>query len=356
MPSIVLNNLSYKPIREKILKNNWLNTVCYTGNKVFADATVDTVILILNKQGNQKIHLIDALDFQNPKKNNVKPDYFLRGGNVISVSGGFESNSIFEKFFAPSNISIVNNFEIFQGIVTGNNPVYIFDERAQWENLHIEPELLHILLHGRDFNKWIIKNTERRILYIDSHVNIKEYPHAERYLLKFKETLSKRRECLNGAIPWYSLQWARDVKQLDSTPKILVQNTRNERLKPRIVATVDEIGVYGSQGMNFIIPKSIEYSIYFLISIINSKLINYLFTTKFLNLAIKAEYLKQIVIPSTSKIQQKEIESISSQIISVKKSDPSADTSALEAEIDRLVYELYGLSEEEIRIVEGVTV
>jgi len=35
-----------------------------------------------------------------------------------------------------------------------------------------------------------------------------------------------------------------------------------------------------------------------------------------------------------------------------KKVNPRADTSALEAEIDRLVYELYGLTDEEIRIVE----
>jgi hypothetical protein len=42
-----------------------------------------------------------------------------------------------------------------------------------------------------------------------------------------------------------------------------------------------------------------------------------------------------------------------SQILLAKKSDPAADTGALEAEIDRLVYELYGLTEEEIRIVEG---
>jgi adenine-specific DNA-methyltransferase len=36
-----------------------------------------------------------------------------------------------------------------------------------------------------------------------------------------------------------------------------------------------------------------------------------------------------------------------------KKKSPTADTSALELEIDRLVYELYGLTEEEVRIVEG---
>ena len=36
-----------------------------------------------------------------------------------------------------------------------------------------------------------------------------------------------------------------------------------------------------------------------------------------------------------------------------KQQDPAADTSSLEAEIDRMVYELYGLTEEEVRVVEG---
>jgi hypothetical protein len=41
------------------------------------------------------------------------------------------------------------------------------------------------------------------------------------------------------------------------------------------------------------------------------------------------------------------------QLIYPKKSDPKADTTALEKEIDQLVYQLYGLTEEEIKIVEG---
>ncbi|MFP4019803.1 MAG: hypothetical protein ACLFUH_11205 [Bacteroidales bacterium] len=40
------------------------------------------------------------------------------------------------------------------------------------------------------------------------------------------------------------------------------------------------------------------------------------------------------------------------KILQQKQQDPSADTSALEAEIDRMVYDLYGLTEEEVRIVE----
>ena len=40
-------------------------------------------------------------------------------------------------------------------------------------------------------------------------------------------------------------------------------------------------------------------------------------------------------------------------ILQQKQQDPTADTSALEAEIDRMVYNLYGLTEEEREIVEG---
>ena len=40
-------------------------------------------------------------------------------------------------------------------------------------------------------------------------------------------------------------------------------------------------------------------------------------------------------------------------ILTAKKANPQADTTALETEIDQMVYELYGLTEEEIAIVEG---
>ena len=41
------------------------------------------------------------------------------------------------------------------------------------------------------------------------------------------------------------------------------------------------------------------------------------------------------------------------QILAAKRADPAADTSALEAEIDRHVYALYGLTDVEIALVEG---
>ncbi|MFN0213321.1 MAG: hypothetical protein ACKVT2_03630 [Saprospiraceae bacterium] len=47
------------------------------------------------------------------------------------------------------------------------------------------------------------------------------------------------------------------------------------------------------------------------------------------------------------------IETLVTRILALKKSDPAADTSALESEIDQLVYGLYGLTEEEVALIEG---
>jgi hypothetical protein len=52
----------------------------------------------------------------------------------------------------------------------------------------------------------------------------------------------------------------------------------------------------------------------------------------------------------------KQIEALVDKILSAKKSNPQADTSQWEREIDRLVYKLYDLTEEEIGIVEGKSV
>ena len=51
-------------------------------------------------------------------------------------------------------------------------------------------------------------------------------------------------------------------------------------------------------------------------------------------------------------LQQVEIVELVNQIMYSKKCNSSADTSALESEIDSLLYQLYGLTEEEIKIVE----
>ena len=416
IPSIVLNNLSYKRIRDLILDNNWLEEVCYTGGKVFDDATVDSTILVLNKGGGFKnICLKNALNFFNPITQNVPFGYFEKYDKNISVGHG-ERNEITDKLFSQDFLLCEGYFQIFQGVVTGNNDAFIFDTKEEAKKKGIEDEIIYSMCHGRDISKWSINN--RRVMaYLDSKTDISRLQGANLWLNQFYEQLMDRRECKNGVIPWFSLQWPREKEQFLHYPKILIQNTRNESLRPRIVATIDDEGLFGTQGLNFIIPTG-EIDIYALLGLLNSKLINYLFATKFLNLAIKADYLKKIQFPVelkfskikdlskelsekykvfnsessnfikliqlkfglekiSKKLEQWYLLDFASLLSEFKKAKVSLDFNSeeklmvyfedkknlvfnlksqidqIDREIDRMVYELYGLTEEEIQIVEN---
>ena len=76
-----------------------------------------------------------------------------------------------------------------------------------------------------------------------------------------------------------------------------------------------------------------------------------MFATKLLNLAIKAEYLKQLRVPICS--DQRIIENLVCRILKGKNEDN--DTLYEEQEIDRLVYKLYDLTYDEVKIVDPYT-
>lgn len=350
IPSIIHSNLSYKKLRNLFLDNKWLSEVCYTGGKVFHAPTVDTTILRFCKRGNKKIILKNAVDFENQQVSSVPSGYFSLFQNLISISDQ-KTNDLMGKLFNHDFPRLDENFSVFQGIVTGNNPAFIFDSESDALSNGIDKELLHPLCHGRDIERYAVRSRERRILYVDSSINLSTYPNTEKWLLTFKEELDKRNQGKSDIIAWNSLHRPRVKSELDLKEKILVQNTRNEALKTRICAVLDDKSVYGSQGVNFIIPNDVHASLRYLLGILDSTLINYLFATKFLNLAIKAEYLKQLRIPIPSAAILKQLESLVSKVLELKKVNIEADTTSLEYQIDFLVYHLYGLTYDEVLIV-----
>ena len=70
-------------------------------------------------------------------------------------------------------------------------------------------------------------------------------------------------------------------------------------------------------------------------------------------LNIGTRELENFPIPAATKSQQQEIITLVDQILEAKKTDPSADTSSIESKIDQLVYKLYSLTDDEIKIVGG---
>ncbi len=92
-------------------------------------------------------------------------------------------------------------------------------------------------------------------------------------------------------------------------------------------------------------------SLKYLCALLNSSVINYWYCNKYLMPTIGIYELHTIPI----KIAENQLPFIRlvEQILAAKKKDPNTDTSALERQIDKMVYELYGLTPEEIEIVEG---
>ena len=66
----------------------------------------------------------------------------------------------------------------------------------------------------------------------------------------------------------------------------------------------------------------------------------------------KPMYVSQLPIAKASETQKDRIRNCVRSIMRKKEENPAADTSELETEINRLVYELYELTEEEIKIIE----
>ena len=97
-----------------------------------------------------------------------------------------------------------------------------------------------------------------------------------------------------------------------------------------------------------------KYDYKFLLGILNSDLTNWYFRS-FLSegLHFYPNDAKELPIPNVTLEQQAPIIELVDQILDAKQAAPDADTSALENEIDKLAYTLYGLTDEEMAIVDG---
>ena len=96
----------------------------------------------------------------------------------------------------------------------------------------------------------------------------------------------------------------------------------------------------------------------YLCAVLNTKLICWYLqqiapTSGMGTLLWKKVYVETIPIPQITAAKQRPFIRLVDSIMTAKAADPSADTNKLEAEIDQLVYALYGLTEEEIAVVES---
>ena len=154
------------------------------------------------------------------------------------------------------------------------------------------------------------------------------------------------------------LNWANAKKFLK--PKVLAQrlvaHIENPTPHLKITACYDSEGIIITNTlMSFEINTKIDEM--FWLGYINSKFVswfayNFVYARAIRGMDLYNFYLQQIPIPNISLSEQQPIIALVNKILSAKQSNPAADTTALEREIDVLVYELYGLTAEEMAIIE----
>lgn len=249
--------------------------------------------------------------------------------------------------------------KIYRGVLTGLNEAFVVDAATRERLIAEDPksaEVIKPFLAGRDIKRYQTPVSDKFLIFARRGIKIGDYPAVLRHLEQFKSRLMPKPKGFKGewegrkegTYLWYEIQDAVDYWQEFEKPKILYQEIMTFQS-----FSFEEKGVFTNNKI-FFLPNPDLY----LLGLMNSKTV-WLYLNSAASklqggaLAMQSPYVLSIPVPAATDAQKTSITALVTRILDLKKADPQADTAALEAEIDRVVYGLYGLTEEEVRIVEG---
>jgi len=120
----------------------------------------------------------------------------------------------------------------YYGIKTGVNDAFIIDEETKAILIKADPkceELIKPFLEGRDIQKWAVPAIDKYVLFITWLTDIKKYPSVNAHLNRFHERLSSRTEVKDGRYPWSAIsRYGAQYFDKFSEPKITWANLQNE--------------------------------------------------------------------------------------------------------------------------------
>jgi len=215
-----------------------------------------------------------------------------------------------------------------------------------------------------DIHKYLIRPQEEKyLIYLtpSNCKNIDTLPNLKKHLIKYKQIMDVRRETKKGVNKWFHLHWPRREEQF--AKKKLILPAMFERQN---VGYMETEGYFGLSS-NIIIQKNTSYSLKYILAILNSSLaLDWFYRygkKRGVGVDIGVNKLRTFPIKKPSLKVQEPFKNCVDRILSITKDEDylqnpqkQARVKTLEREIDRMVYELYGLTNEEIKIVEGENV
>ncbi len=165
-----------------------------------------------------------------------------------------------------------------------------------------------------------------------------------------------------------------DPEKLGASPKILLRKTGD-----RIIATLDDSGIFPEQSLYFLYDNQTEMDFKFLLGLLNSRLLTFYLRAKALTNKKSIAQVKKVDLDglplyltdfavATDRARHDNVVALVDCMLELTKSKRSGklapselerverEIAATDAEIDNLVYELYGITDEEQPIIEGKTV
>ncbi|TNO70503.1 class I SAM-dependent DNA methyltransferase [Campylobacter coli] len=369
-------------LREFLLKNTYiLKYIDLNGIKVFDSATVDTSILCFEKS-KSKDNKFKYLALSNEILKTCAYDIGL-----YKDYAEFSQNSLSKESFTFSdeNTSVLKakierigtplkewqGLDIYRGILTGYNEAFIITTEKRNEilaNCKDEAEkertakLIRKMLRGRDIKRysyewaglWVI-NTHNGYKNQNGEkveaINIKHYPSLKKHFDEFYPQLEKRAD--KGLTP-YNL---RNCAYLDEFEKEKIVYSEIVR-KPQFYLDT-KLNFYAEATSFILTGENLKY----LIAFLNNDFVAFIFKTFYAggNLGengfrYKKAFLERLPIPKINSKNEKladELINLADDILKAKEQDKNANIQELENKINSLVYKLYNLNEEEIKIIEG---
>ena len=261
---------------------------------------------------------------------------------------------------------------IYRGILTGCNEAFIIDEAKRAEILSWcqddaerkrTGEIIRPILRGRDIKRYAYEWAHLYIIatFPAFHLDINDYPAIKKHLSSFgKERLEQtgREHIVNGLRvkarkksnnKWFETQDTIGYWDDFSKPKILWMD-----LSDVPTFAYDDNAHFANNTVYFLSGRK---DLLFLLGYLNSKIATYLFsqvgstsgvgTTRW-----QAFTMERLFVPHVTPEKVSRMTGLVNRILTAKKANPAIDMSSIEQEIDRLVYSLYGLTAEEVAVIE----
>ncbi|MUV09843.1 class I SAM-dependent DNA methyltransferase [Helicobacter pylori] len=368
-------------LRELLLKKTTI--VSYmelNALKVFESATVDTSIMSFIKQEPPKESRFKYYEPTPDDKNDLK------GARSLPM----KQNALSTESFIFANATLLDlrdkiesvgaplkdwDIQIYRGILTGANEAFIIPTEKREEILNAcktqeerkrTETLIKPILRGKDIKRysyewageWVI-NTHNgytsNLKFKIPPIDIEKYPALKSHLDSHWDTIATRSD--QGDTP-YHLRNCAYLEEFEKE-KIVYGEIVQE---PRFYLDNGEceLGYFYAEATSFILTGE---HLHYLLGMLHSKLITFAFKTFYAGGGLgesgyryKKAFIERLPIPKITPENQKLAHKITDgaeAILEAKEKDPKANTQKLEKEIDALVYQLYNLTDEEIKIIEN---